>query len=299
MTDLRTPGIVGPHRESHEPRLLASAFVESTPGFLEWDGTSGLTNWGMDGNDRYGCCGFAALDHANEAKLGDATQAGTTFFPQFKTLLDAYFAYGIAQGEPGPQPDQGVSNAAMLAWAYKEGIINGYAEVPLDQLDFFAQKFHGVIVGLSINDQQASEDFVSHQPWDAMTNVNAGHDVLGIITHADGTGEVVTWGTLQPYTAAFRSTNFQDAWVVFDKDDPYVNWTALEAALTELHGVVNPIQPAASLSPWKKAVDGLDKLRDWTRDRELAHKLAVEAIENESVSLLAGEIGRLLAGLTV
>ena len=236
----RVAGRVGPHVESHEPRLLATQFV-NTPasGYLVTDVTSGITDWGMDDNDDLGCCGFAMLDHANVAKSAGAVAPGSSFTPPFADLAAAYFAYGIAQGEPGPEPDQGVSNATMLAWAVKQGLIDGYAEVPLDQIDWFVGRFSGVCAGLSINDATAQAAFTAGQPWDAMTNPNGGHDVLIVKTGTDGSGELVTWGRLQPFTAAFRQANVVDAWVILDKNDPAVNWPALEAALAAVHGTVS------------------------------------------------------------
>jgi hypothetical protein len=185
MTD-RIAGKAGPHVESHEPRLLATNFISTEvplSGYNPCDVTHGITKWGMDDNDSLGCCGFAAVDHANVAKLGDATQAGWSYFPMFKSLAAAYFAYGLAQGEVGPpanpnEPDQGVSNALMLGWLYKLGLIDGYAEIPLDQLDWFVARFNGVITGLAINDNTAIHDFEVGAAWDVMLNENGGHDVL-------------------------------------------------------------------------------------------------------------------------
>lgn len=276
MTDeTQTAGRVGPHLESHEPRLMLHTMLTDgvTPisGPLAWDGTGSVgQHWGMDNNDRLGCCGFAAWDHANVSKLGDATQAGWSFFPKFQSLADAYFAYGIAQGEPGPQPDQGVSNALMLAWGYQQGLLDwtdgdgvthqgGYAEVPLNMLDWFAQQFKGAIIGLVIDGQTASDDFEStpRRPWDAMANPRDGHDVLLIKSDLDGSGALITWGGVQPFTAAFRATNITDAWVIFDMDDAFVNRDALEQALLAVHGVVDV--PAAAASD---ATDSRDRANE-------------------------------------
>ena len=44
-------------------------------------------------------------------------------------------------------------------------------------------------------------------------------------------------------TKAFRNTNITDRWVIFDEDDPNVNWTALQNALDSIHGVIAPPVP--------------------------------------------------------
>ena len=98
-------------------------------------------------------------------------------------------------------------------------------------------------MGLVIEGPVAIADFnaTPRKPWDQM-GFTDGHDTLGIQTHADGSGTLVTWGGLQPYTADFRAKHFQDAWVIFDSDDSFVDWVALEAALTEVHGPhTNPV----------------------------------------------------------
>lgn len=249
MTE-RIHGRVGPHRESHEPRLLASKFVSDglvpVQGYLEWDGTTGVgEDWGMDGNDVWGDCGSAATDHYNIAKTQSYAQYGQLGMPKYAGTLGTYWAYGLAQGEVGQpphtpdQPDQGVDNATWLAFLYKQGIIDGYAEVTDDVYDWFAQTFRGAILGLAIDGAKAQQEFSiwPKVPWTAMPKQD-GHDTLGIITHSDGSGSLITWGAVQPYTLGFRQTNWTDMWVIFDHDDPNVNWSELQQALDEVHGVV-------------------------------------------------------------
>src|ERR1035441_3482981 len=145
-------------RESHEPRLMLSLFkTAGDPGYQEWDGTHGLTENGMDGNSQFSDCGAAAVDHGNAAKADDVSIVGTLGEPVFAGTLPTYFAYGIAMGEPGPQPDQGVDNASWLAFLYKNGIIDGYGEVPLTELDVYAQDFNGLLVGVALDDNRSEE----------------------------------------------------------------------------------------------------------------------------------------------
>ncbi len=254
-------GVVGSYlHESHEPRLLLTTLAAAgapspVSGFQPFDVAGSIASWGMDNNgpdpsnppqapNGLGCCGFAAVDHANVAKLGDATQAGTSMFPKFQTLYDAYWAYGRAMGEPGQYPDLGVSNSAMLGWLYSQGLIDGYAEVPKEFAWWAAQQFSGVICG-SILTAQAQDDFNQEPriPWGSpgeTTDPQLGHDWLLVKGTPDGGGQLVTWGALQPFTPEFWQANVTDCWVIFDKDDPFPNWATLEAVLTELHGQVTP-----------------------------------------------------------
>jgi outer membrane biosynthesis protein TonB len=249
----RKAGRRGGFRESHEPRLDASLFVQGQTGFIQWDGTNGIRQWGMDFNDQYSDCGFAALDHYNVAKSGDVSNVGKFGAPQFQTLLDAYWAYGIAQGEPGPRPDQGVDNASMLAWAYKVGLIYGYGEVPKDQADWYANTFNGALVG-QILDDDAETDFEASPPiaWGSKNehpDPSEGHDTLLIQGDGQGGGAEVTWGGLQPFTAFYRANNWTDVWVIFDADDPSVNHTALQEALEAVHGTLSPNASESQLGP--------------------------------------------------
>ena len=310
MSDVtRHHGKVGPHKESHEPRLLATNFLKSgvflneepvviTTGLCVSDATHGITQWGMDNNDTVGCCGFAADDHSNIAKTGNAALAGTFGSPKFATLLDAYYAYGIAQGEPPPTPDQGVDNASMFAWLYEQDLIYGYGEVPLDSLDYFVNLANGVIAGVVIDGDQASQDFDQGIAWGAFPGAQDGHDVLIAKTDGQGAGTLVTWGGLQVFTPEFRG-QIQDAWVIFDADDPTIDHAALISALNEVHGTVVPTSTQTSKGVWDQAVSEIERLRSWTNDRSELHKLAMAAIENESINLLTNELGTLLKLLKV
>ena len=288
-------GLVGPHRESHEPRLAAHALLADgvTPvsGFVEWTGTEVLgEDWGMDHNEEVGCCGPAATDHCNMAKIHSYSAYGQLGMPKFEGTLGTYYAYGRAMGEvgqppnPPDHPDFGVSNAEWLGFLYRQGVIAGYAEVTdLTTLDWWGQRFGGVITGLIIDGNVASRDFYTtpRTPWDAMGKTD-GHDVLYITGHADGSGAFVTWGSVQPFTLAFRQSNITDAWVIFDKYDPSVNWPALEAALAEVHGTFTP--PAQTIDHRGIAA--------WL------HRVLGQALARESENLIVSELQALVRAIT-
>jgi hypothetical protein len=255
---------VGPHRESHEPRLDASKFLlDAAPesGFIAWNGTEKIgTKWQMLGNDVYGDCGPCATAHNNMAKA-DKQIGNTLGRPKYDGVLGTYFAYGTAMGEPGPRPDNGVDNASWLGFLYKEGIIYGYGEVPLDSLDWFASQAHGAICGLVLDGPTAIRDFDQSPkvPWGAMGGQD-GHDVLLIATDGQGNGTFVTWGNLQPFTQDFRA-QITDAWIIYDARDPKVDHAALQAALADVHGTETP-EPVESAPEgvWHKIEDDLEKV---------------------------------------
>lgn len=253
-------------RESHEPRLDVRLFLEPAPEpdtFSEWDGTNGVTNWGMDGNgpdtpgpgpedppaypQGMGNCGYAAPDHGNAAKANNIALVGTLGRPAFPVPFGAYWAYGVSQGEqgqapvPANEPDQGVDNRSWLAFLYKAGVIKGYAEVPVDQIGHYAPLGHGLLIGQNLPDS-AESDFEASPPipWGSPGEVpdsQEGHDTWVILTHANASGELITWGGLQPFSSTYLKEFVTDAWMVWTADDPEDISPELQAALTALHGV--------------------------------------------------------------
>jgi len=255
-------------RESHEPRLDVTKFMEGgvAPNtYVEWDGTHGIIEWGMDNNgpDQTNPsfypngCGAAAPDHGNMAKANNPALYQTLGQPKFQSTLYTYFAYGVSQGETGQPPapancpDGGVDNKSWLGFLYENGIIDGYGEVPVSLMDSYAPLANGLLIGQNLPDS-AETDFEAHPPipWGSPGEVpdnQEGHDTWYILGHSDGSGELITWGGLQPFTSSYRQQFITDAWIIFDKDDPAVNWTALQAALDEVHGTVStsPSTPPA------------------------------------------------------
>lgn len=304
--ELQVAGRVGPHRESHEPRLQGLDFLADgvTPvqGFFKFDLTHGQTQLGMACNGDLGCCGFSADQHLNALKAlaaGDANWMQIsllTFCPQFKSLEPAYFAYGIAQGEPGPRPDEGVDNATMLAWLYKLGLIDGYMEVPKGYEDWFAMTFNGALVGQGLDGPTAIADFNANprRPWNTMPMPD-GHDTVLAIGDGEGGGSEITWGGVQPFTPGYRQTNWQDCWVIIDKDDTIVNFVALKAILTEMHGVVESAPesptPEASESP-ANASGGTETPGDVIDDSEQGFVRACEEAVKDLRRLITDETAK-------
>jgi hypothetical protein len=266
----RLPGHIGPHRESHAHSLHADLFFNlwkghdtaSAPpvkdlatGYREWDGTHGITDWGMDMNgpdsnnppaypNGLGDCGWAAPDHGNIAKTGDMSLLGTFGAPKYSPGINTYFAYGVSRGEqgqspaPANEPDQGVDNLSWLQFLHANGIIDGFCEVPLDQLDIYASVGCGLLTSIQLYDQ-AQQDFSNQIPWGSnneQPDPQLGHDTWLIQTQTTGGISLISWGAVQPCTLFFRQNNITDLWLITDKDDPRVDDAALQAAITALSG---------------------------------------------------------------
>ena len=125
------------------------------------------------------------------AKANESSLYGTARKPKFDGYSGTYLAYGKRWVKSVPIPaDDGVDNATWLGFLYKQGIIYGYGEVPLNSLDWFAQQAKGALVGIQIDGNQAISDFQAspRTPWSSATTGQDGHDTLLILTNTDGSG---------------------------------------------------------------------------------------------------------------
>lgn len=254
----RVAGKRGRRAPSHEPALRLSRFAPppSAPP-PQGDVSGGITDWGMLGNDRYSDCGAAAFQHGRMAKsatnvlnnngnaLAADSQAATDY------TLASYFAYGREMGERGEHPDKGVDNATWLKFLFKEGMIEGYAELDVtnrDEVRMAMLNFNGVLIGCKLTDD-AEQEFDEHRPWTVTASDQPdrreGHDVYLIKydSHA-GNETVVTWGALQQCTVRWDTAESRDgdleAWVFITAEDAArngVDLPALQKAIRELAGV--------------------------------------------------------------
>lgn len=254
----RKAGKRGRRPAVHRPELLLSKFrtaPAATPP-PSGDVTSGITAWGMDGNDEYGDCGPAATDHNQVAKAGNVDEVGKLGGVGPVAL---YFRYGIAQGEPPPKPDQGVTNSTWLQWLYEQGVIEGFAELNASDADEVHQAmldFAGVLVGCTLTDD-AETDFEATPPipWNItpqdQPDPNDGHDILLVKYDANG-DTFVTWGGLQPATVAWDDGAIDEAWVILtseDADRAGINLAALQAEIESLGGTESTTPPAPAPAP--------------------------------------------------
>ncbi len=298
MTDIptstsRIPGLRG-LRESHAReglKLHNLRVAEPTLPPAKADVSGGQVWWGMLGNgpdaqnppwfpNGAGDCGFAMFEHARIAKAAISTTNGVTTYvdgfrpPHTRYTLDQYVAYGLAQGEPGPYPDEGVTNLAMLTWLYQQtktqpGLDEiAFAEVDLTNIPTGWTKadvvhramvdFRGALVGVSLPDQ-AEGQFMRAEPWSVsptdMPDPNNGHDVLLAAYGAEPEGAIatglafqlvdraddwfVTWGSWQPATIAWESAAITDVWVILTREDAERAGYNFNAAVAEIETMLN------------------------------------------------------------
>lgn len=239
----RQSGKRGLRRGAHHPEMMLSNFRAQppTPPPPTGDVSHGITSWGMDGNDKYGCCGPAATDHYQVAKSGQTSQINTLGGVGPVAL---YFQYGTAQGEPGPNPDQGVDNPTWLTFLFNKGVIEAWAQVPSDPNEIHSAmlNFSGVLIGVDLTDD-AEQLFNNHQPWTLSggesPDPNEGHDILLVTYDDQGDDTFVTWGALQKSTVQWDAGCIQGAYVIVTSDDATrngVDLVALKAQCASLGG---------------------------------------------------------------
>lgn len=232
MSNYRPAGIRGGVKLRHEPTLAAELFrttAAPTPP-PSADVTGGLTDWGMLGNDRYGCCGVAAFEHIRMAKALCSVADGLPTFeegfevPTTASTESLYFTYGKAQGEPGTKPDEGVANSDFLKWLFDQGFIEWFAELDAKDQDVVNQAMidcRGVLIAVSLTDD-AEQLFSAHEPWTVSNgerpDPSEGHDIA-LLAYDDTSDTYATWGALEPATLAWSTACVSEAWVFGSRED--------------------------------------------------------------------------------
>lgn len=172
-----------------------------------------FADWGMLGNNQYGCCGPAGLEHGFEANATIAAEHEA--FPSAEQCVDYYLAYTGGQ-------DTGVVLADYLAYVRQHGYyghtVDSYApvavqDVPTLQTAVFLYGFAYTGIVVTAEMQQA---FANHEPWNSAV-VNAqpiGGHCVPICGYDDQFLYIVTWGAVQPITYPAWHRIASEAWAV-------------------------------------------------------------------------------------
>jgi hypothetical protein len=213
----------------------------------------------MLGNDTHSDCGAAAFEHGRMAKSGtnvlddNGTELPADSQQATDYTLQTYYAYGLAMGEPGPDPDQGVENATWLKYLFDQGMIEGFAELnatDVNEVHMAMLNFNGVLLGCSLTDD-AEREFNNHQPWTITASQRPdpqdGHDIYLVKYDTQaGTETIVTWGADQDCTVAWETGEEQagdlEAWVFITAEDAKrngVDLAALQQAIRDLGGTAS------------------------------------------------------------
>jgi hypothetical protein len=242
------------------PKLRFSAIaaqLEAPPASADW--LTGVSDWPMYDNDRYGCCVEAEMGHHVE-QITHFGQGATTEVTPDK-VLDAYSAITGFDPEK-PNTDQGTVVEDALSWWRKGDGLAGHAIVAYAAVDVSSATevkqalnlFGGISIGFNFP-ASAMDQFDAGKPWDVVKHspLQGGHCAL--VGGYDATYfTCVTWGAVQKMTPAFWRQYVDEAWVVIDDEmagnlSRYgVSLHALGEEFASLTGQANPF-PADPPAP--------------------------------------------------
>ncbi len=194
--------------------------------------------WLMLGNDQYGDCGVAALEHGFMAAAADAGEYES--FPADQQAVSYYLAYTGGQ-------DDGVVLSQYLAYVRQKGYfghaVSAYAPVAVHDvptLSFCVWAYDFCYTGITVT-QAMMDAFNAGQPWTTATTQGeplGGHCVPAV-GYSDEYLTVVTWGQTQQIAWPAWHAMSDEAWVVIVGEDAKgdghgINLAALQADLPRL-----------------------------------------------------------------
>lgn len=200
--------------------------------------------WGMDGNDNYGDCGVAGVNHGFMADAVAAFQTKETF-PTDDEIVDYYLTY--TGGE-----DNGVVLSDFLSYVKQKGFLNShtikaYAPVhyqDITTLHFAIWAYCFAYTGIEVTDLM-QEAYQEGQPWTLESfqdgQVEGGHCVP-LVGYDSKYLYCVTWGKIQPIEYSAWNYMASEAWAVVTGeflarggDGRGVKLDALEADINKLN----------------------------------------------------------------
>jgi hypothetical protein len=204
--------------------------------------------WGMLGNDRYGDCGVAGLQHVFMADASILEEGES--FPDAAKVIGYYMTYT-------DHVDSGVALAPFLAYVRQQGYfghsVDAYAPVGVRDIPtlrtvtwMYGAAYCGIVVTEGM--QRA---FASHQPWttdDLLSNVIGGHCVP-VVGYDDSYLYVVTWGEVQAVSYAAWHYISDEAWAIITGEQVAAHSDGRGVSLDALRADLDRITNVPDLSP--------------------------------------------------
>jgi hypothetical protein len=202
-----------------------------------------VADWDMDGNDNYGDCGVAGIDHLFKAAAADTSE--TEKFPSAETVVKYYLKYTGGQ-------DDGVVLSDFLAYVQKHGFsghkISAYAPVAVHDvptLQFVIDAFDAAYVGITVSNDMM-QAVQGDGPWtwtldDLGGGVDGGHCII-LCGYDSQWLYGITWGQVIriAYPAWHRMSD--EAWAVIPAeitkakaDGHGISLAALQADLSQVN----------------------------------------------------------------
>lgn len=200
--------------------------------------TPSINKWGMLGNDKYGDCGVAGLEHLFMAVASDTGETET--FSDDKQAVSYYLTYTGGQ-------DTGVVLSDYLAYVRKNSYygqtVSSYAPVGVHDIPTIqtaAWLYDAVYTGIEVT-AQMQEDFGNHQPWtmESLESEVLGGHCVPIVGYDSNYLYIVTWGAVQAVAYPAWHIMSSEAWAVIvgehaTGDGHGVNMAALQADLNKV-----------------------------------------------------------------
>lgn len=198
------------------------------------------TVWGMDGNNRYGNCGVAGIDHGFMAAASSVTTLTKETWPDDQDIISYYFSYTKGQ-------DSGVVLADFLAYVKQNPFythtIQGYAPVGVHDvptLQYAIDAYTFAYTGISVTSAMESS-FQNKQPWtlDDLDSPIAGGHCIPLVGYDSNYLYCITWGTVQPIAYSLWHYISSEAWAVIpgeftNTDGRGISLSALQADLSKI-----------------------------------------------------------------
>lgn len=173
------------------------------------------TNWGMDGNDRYGDCVMAATGHAILAANIELAEKDKV--PSSTTIVKEYLKLTGGQ-------DTGLVIADTLKVWHTEGLfghkIAGYAPVKardITQVEQVIDIYGGCLLGIQLP-ESAEEQFPADWSFVPGSPNEGGHAIYAL-GYDDLTIDLLTWGRRIRMSKALWTHDGDEAWaIVFNED---------------------------------------------------------------------------------
>lgn len=206
-------------------------------------------SWDVLGNDEFGNCGVAGIEHLFE--MDSVSAGGSESFPTAEQCVSYYLHYTGGQ-------DTGVVLSQFLAYVRQHGYyghkVSAFAPVQVHDVNTLKTAvflYDSAYTGITVS-QGMMDAFQAGKPWDskAVAGPPVGGHCVPVAGYSDEGLTVITWGSPQLITWPAWHSISTEAWAVIcgelaDGDGHGINLAALQADLSKLDTPAPAPQPAA------------------------------------------------------
>jgi hypothetical protein len=246
-----------------KPTLRLADFLRAVPAHpITVDNTTspaGDVVFGLDHNDQFGVCVPTGLD--NLRRLVTKLLTGTQVDASWDDVQAWYRTQNpdFDERDPGGPGDQGMVIQDFLAWAVKQGLILGFAEVDAkddEQVQAAIYLFLGLHCGAMLQLAQNAQTDTGRWDYDPDSGRWGGHCIVAPAYEAGALVDVITWRERVATTRAWRQNQLDEAYVVLLPEHVAhpgfragFDLPAFAAAFTQLTGRPFPSVPPAPPGP--------------------------------------------------